>query len=241
MAFEAGYNARLLLGSYSLSQFTDSISTASSTDMLDVTVHESTSHAKEFIPGLSSSTLTVKGPADVSGSSTALVGQLNTWKGGSGTPVTFGHKGFAVNQDILLVNGLETTFDVSSTVAGRVEWSAAALNHNLTSHNGVSLHDLSAETATGNGTEVDSGASSANGAVGHIHVTAFSGLTSMAVKVRHATSSGGTYSDLLTFTTATGLTSERVTVTGTVNQFLKLAFTAVGTGSITFAVGLARL
>lgn len=241
MAFEAGYRGRLLAGSYSLSQFTDSISTSATTDMLDVTVHESPSNAKAFIPGLSSSSLSCKGPADVDGASTSLLGQLNAWKGGSDTPVTFGHKGYAVGSELILVNGIETNLEFSATNAGRVEWTLGAMNDNLTSHNGYSIHDLTAESANGTGTEFDGTASSALGAVGHLHVTAFSGFTNIIVKIQTATTSGGAYSDLITFSTVTGVTSQRSIVTGTVNRYVQAVWTKTGTGSATFAVGLARL
>lgn len=240
MAFEAGFRARLLLGDYPLSAWTDTIAAADATAMLDVTTHE-TSPAKQFIPGMTSGSLTAGGPMDTDGAATSLLGQFNTWKGGADEPISFGHKGFAFGNELLLAAGIETNVAPSSTVAGRVEWSMSSEYNGIAVPNGFSLHDLTAETATGESAEHDGGASSAGGILGHFHVTAYSGFTNIIVKVQHATSSGGSYSDLLTFSTATGVTSERKTATGTVNQFLKLVYTKTGTGSATFAVGFARL
>lgn len=101
------------------------------------------------------------------------------------------------------------------------------------------LHVLGAETASSNSTSVDNTASSANGAVASLHVTAFSGLTNIIVKVQHSTDNS-VWNDLITFTTVTALTWERKTVTGTVNRYLRSLWTVSGTGSCTFAVACAR-
>lgn len=104
---------------------------------------------------------------------------------------------------------------------------------------GVVLHDHAAETADGNGTSVDNAASSANGGVATLHVTAYSGLTDAVIKVQHS-SDNSSWSDLITFTTVTGTTSERKTVTGTVNRYVRATVDVTGTGSVTYLVGVAR-
>lgn len=240
MAFEAGFRARLLQGDYALSAWTDSITAVDDTTMLDITTHE-TSPSKQFIPGMTSGNISVSGVMDVDGAATSLLGQENTWKGGIDEPLTFGHKGFAFGSELLVQAGIETSFASSSTVAGRVEFSLAAERNGLASANGVSLHDLTAETTTSESAEFDSGAGTTAGAIGHLHVTAFSGFTNIIIKIQTATSSGGSYSDLVTFATVTGVTSERVVVSGTVNRWVKAVWTKTGTGSCTFAVGFARL
>lgn len=104
---------------------------------------------------------------------------------------------------------------------------------------GVLLHVLGAETADGNSTSVDNTASSASGSVNFLHVTAFSGFTSVVFKVQHSTDNSS-WSDLATFTTVTALTKERVTTTGTVNRYLRGFWDVTGTGSVTFAIAAAR-
>lgn len=87
----------------------------------------------------------------------------------------------------------------------------------------------------------DLGASSAFGAQGYLQAFAFAG-TDVTVKIQHATTSGGVYSDLITFTQlTTSRHAERVVVSNatTVNEFLKV--TTVTTGgftSLAFAVGI---
>ena len=107
---------------------------------------------------------------------------------------------------------------------------------------GVILADLSARTANGNGTGVDDqGAASSNGGIATLHVTAFSGFTSVTVKVQHSTDNS-TFADLVTFTAVTGATEQLSTVAEatTVNRYLRALWTVTGSGSITFAVGFAR-
>jgi hypothetical protein len=102
---------------------------------------------------------------------------------------------------------------------------------------GVVLHDHTAETADGNGTSVDRTASSAAGAGASLHVTAYSGLTNAVIKVQHSTNDG-TWADLITFATVTGVTSEFKTVAGTVNRYVRATWDVTGTGSATFLVAL---
>lgn len=104
---------------------------------------------------------------------------------------------------------------------------------------GVTLHVLGAETADVNGTNVDNAASTAGGAVGVIHVTAFTGFTQAVLKVQHSPDNSA-WSDLITFTTVTGITWQRSAVTGTVNRHLRSFLDVTGTGSITFAMVCAR-
>jgi hypothetical protein len=87
----------------------------------------------------------------------------------------------------------------------------------------------------------DLGASSAFGAQGYLQVFAFSG-TDVTVKIQHATTSGGAYSDLIAFTqVTTGRQAQRVVVSNatTVNEFLKVTtVTTGGFASLAFAVGI---
>lgn len=107
---------------------------------------------------------------------------------------------------------------------------------------GLILHALTAETAnmdTEGANSQDNGASSAAGGVGYLHVTAYSGFTNIIAKVRHSTDDV-TYADLITFATVTATTSERKTVSGTVNRHTAMNLTVSGAGSATFMVGFKR-
>ena len=114
---------------------------------------------------------------------------------------------------------------------------------------GVILHNLKAETATGNTEGADSqdnGASSANGGAGYLQVTAISGTgATFDGKVRHS-ADDITYVDLITFAQvvlADGRKAERLTVAvgTTINRHTASSFTIAGTSpSVTFLIGFRR-
>ncbi len=102
---------------------------------------------------------------------------------------------------------------------------------------GVVLHDHTAQTTDGDGASVNRLASSANGAGASLHITAYSGLTNIIVKIQDSPDDA-IWSDLITFSTATGTTSQFSTVTGTVDQYVRATWDVTGTGSATFLVAL---
>ncbi len=106
---------------------------------------------------------------------------------------------------------------------------------------GFILHALAAETADGNGTGLDNAAGTTTGAVANLHVTALSGFTSVVFKVQHSTDNS-VWNDLITFTTVTGVTWERVKTTSAtaVNRYLRAFWDVTGSGSVTFAIAAAR-
>jgi hypothetical protein len=93
---------------------------------------------------------------------------------------------------------------------------------------------LRTDTTATNGASIDGGASSAFGAQFFLHVTAFTG-TSVTVKIQDS-ADNGSWADLAgaAFTAATGGTSQRIAVTGTVRRYLR----AVTTGTFSNAVFL---
>lgn len=112
---------------------------------------------------------------------------------------------------------------------------------------GVILHALVAETATGNTEGADSqdnGASSAAGGAGYLHVIAISGTgATFDGKVRHS-ADDITYADLITFAQvvlADARKADRKAVTGTVNRHLASSWVIAGTTpSISFMIGFKR-
>lgn len=118
------------------------------------------------------------------------------------------------------------------------------LSGNFVGHDGfdlgVSLHDLVAETSAApvNYSSVDESAATSEGGVGHLHVTAFTG-TDITIKIQHSTDNN-TWADLITFTQVTGVTKERIAVTGTVNRYVRAIVSAGTFSSATFVVAFGR-
>jgi len=107
---------------------------------------------------------------------------------------------------------------------------------------GVSMHDLSAETSTGNSTTVDNGASSAAGGSAFLHLTDGTGWGAVDITLRHSTDNFAADDTLLgTFTQATAdSTAERITFTGTVKQYVRAVHTLTTVSSVTYMVTMNR-
>lgn len=100
---------------------------------------------------------------------------------------------------------------------------------------------LRTDTTATAGAFFDDGGSSAFGGQAYLQVTGFSG-TSVTVAIQHATTSGGSYSNILAFTAVTAAPAfQRISVsnTTTINEFLKVTTTGTFT-SATFSVVFVR-
>jgi len=241
MTFIPGFKSRVVCGDFSFSAYITDWSEPFTVDMLDVTVPTSpgngTTPSRVFIPGQTSSTLTMKGFLDPDGTSDLQYDQINDWTGAEA--VTFGPSGLTAGAELLLTSGLTAKSETGATTTTPVSFSLDVQNTGLCDR-GVSLHDLTAETLDGSSTGYDGGASSANGAVAHLHVTAFSGFTSNAVIIEDS-ANNSTWATIGTFATATALTQERLVIAGTVRRYVRCSWDLTGTpGTTTFQVGLAR-
>jgi len=107
---------------------------------------------------------------------------------------------------------------------------------------GKIIEALAARTATGNSAAVDNTTSSASGGSGYVQFTAVSGTSpTLAVVLQHS-ADDVTYATLGTFTTATAIGAERLTVSGTVNRYIRTNVTIGGSSSpsFTYTVAFAR-
>lgn len=237
MAFNSAQVTRLIAGSYNYSPTITQWSTPVTIDMLDVTTINDT--AKQFIVGMDSATLAVTGYLDTDGAAGALLSTIDTWRS-TPTALMVAPSGLTVGNELVLAQANESNFTPGTQVGAVVGYTLAA-QVDGPAEIGVSLHALGAETANSNSASVDNTAATANGGIGQVHVTAYSGLTNIVVKVQHSVDNS-TWADLVTFTTITGKTSERSVVASgtTVRRYLRSLWTVTGTGSCTFAVGFAR-
>jgi hypothetical protein len=149
----------------------------------------------------------------------------------------------AVGKPAMLMYADVLKYALDNPVADLVKVSIELTSQKWAVEHGVSLHDLTAETGTGNGTSTDNGAATTNGGVGVFHCTAIAGAApSVVVKIQHSTNNS-TWVDLLSFTAATAATKQRIEVAAatTINQYLREVHTFGGTtSSITFNSAFAR-
>ena len=243
MAVAMGGSAQLLVDEFNMHQFARSFQVDPNIDMHDTSVLGTTSRSKTT--GLRHATASGEFFYD----DTADSGSYDVLKAryGSATPsiVTFAPQGFAVGSRTLQLYTHELGFNPRQVVDDLIRMNLSLEAAEDAVDFGVSLHAFGAETGTGNGTAVDNAASSANGGVAHLHVSAIAGAApSVVIKVQHSTDNV-TFGDLAgaTFTAATAATKQRLEVAAgvTVNRYLRGVTTFGGTTtSITFQLSFAR-
>lgn len=227
----AGFKTRVLLGDFSLSPKLTDISLPISIEMLDVTTFGDDG-VKRYIPGEQSSEASLTGFIDLD-----TFTDLAAWT--TATPLTYAPFGLSLGSQVQLVSTLRGSFEPGSPVAGVTSFDISATTDGFTDF-GVSLHDLSAVTAGENGTAQNNGAATANGGVGQLHVTAYSGLTNATVTIEDSANGSSGWATIATFSTITAVTGERVEITGAVRQYLRYVVAVTGTGSVTFQCSFAR-
>lgn len=230
--------SRVFLGNLDLSGYSKGASSDWPSDMLDVTTLADT--AFRFIPGQDTSTWSFDMVLDVATTSNGQVDVLNNWKASTELPITFCPAGTTAGSLAELVAGLETSYSTTSAPNAAVMASAAAQTNGFTDF-GIILDPSTGVTADGSSTSIDNTAASSNGGVAHLHVTAFSGLTSDAIIVEHSTNNSA-WATLGTFTTVTGVTNQRLVIAAgtTVNRYLRVTDDVTGTGTCTRLVAFAR-
>jgi hypothetical protein len=231
MAFLHGSNAKVLVGGYDITGYLTDFSPTLNGEAVDVTTLSATWH--DVIAGLKSFSATGNGFYDPT-QDTIILATVNAVKQWMYYPQgdTLGRFGYGMQS-------VQTSYAPTSPIGGASAFTVSATGKGAADRI-VSLHALSAATADTDGASVDNSASSANGGGGYLQVTAFSGFSGAVIKIQHSTDDA-VWADLITFTTvASGPTTEVMTVTGTVNRYLRYQIDITGSGSITFAVGFGR-
>lgn len=240
MAKSHGKNARILFAEFDLSSYFRSVDTTRTAALADATAFQDA--WDKSVVGVLGGKVTLDGLFD--GAADAVDEDLTAAFGVDATQVvTVAPADMAVGARCKLLLSRLATFAVK-TPFNDVNQVSAEITADDKIVGGVSLHAVSGETATFNGTAVDNAASSANGALAHLHVPANTRDGSTTFKVQHSVDNS-VWADLITFAAvgATTKTSERpAAVAGTVNRYLRVIGTLAGTtGSITPAVAVARL
>lgn len=232
-------DSRVAVGLLNASGYATGYSVDSTSDVLETTTLADS--AKAFIVGQNTSTAQVDMLFDTVGTAGGQYAVVTAQKASGPYPVSLGPEGFTAGDPVVLLNAHMTNFQGDAANADVVKCMAAQQVTGVTDV-GVALEDFTAITADTTGTARDLTAASSNGGVAHLHVSAFSGLTSNAVTIEHSVDGSTSWAVLVTFTTATGLTSERVEVAAgtTIRRYLRVVDDVTGAGSCTRAVFFAR-
>ncbi len=240
MAFRSSKQSRIYIGILAAAAYARNAATASTTDMIDITTLADTS--KAFIPGQPTSTFSIDGPLDADATANGQYDAITTQKGAT-TPTPITYLPYGTDGGAQLIEADHTQLDTLSSGDGSSDWSLASQTTGKTDVNGVLLENNTTVTVDTDGTAVDLlSAGNIAGGVLHLHVTAYSGLTSDAIIVEHSTtgSFGGEETTLASFASVTGLTSERIETATVVKRHLRVVDDVTGTGSITRFIAVSR-
>jgi hypothetical protein len=233
MSAQHGKSTSVLVGKYDLSGYLNSVDWSRSCDTAETTVFGLNS--KTYIPGLMDGSLSAAGLFDgaVGAVDEALAAALGT----ANTPVTFCLQGSGTQGNrVKLAQAIETEHTTSSPVDDVVATNAS-FQPSGGVWGGVVVEPLTAKVNAGNSAgSVDNAASTANGGIANLHVTSHTS-GSGTYKVQHSTDNS-VWVDLITFTAAAAATSEQKSVAGTINRYLRGAWT--GTFSQTALIAFAR-
>lgn len=240
MAFLPGYGIRVFANELAVSATVAGVTASHSRQVSEVTTVVDL--GARFVPGLKSGTMSLRGPSD-----SAMAGNLNAELNAAigvdnSLLVTALPDGDAVGKPALFCLADMTDWAIDANVSDAVGFTMGATADESVDMGWV-LHPLTAEVADVNGTSVDRGTvgvPSTGGLAAAISVTAYSGLTSALLKVQHSVDNS-VWADLVTFTSVTGVTSERRAVANgtTVNRYLRAVTDVTGTGSVTFIMVVA--
>lgn len=237
MPFRHGKNADLLVGKYDLSSFVNEVTASMSIDTAETSTIGT--NEKTYIVGQNDGTVSVSGLFD--GGANAIEAIYSDIIDNDLTPaITIIYDGGAVGSGATISQGKQTSYEIGIPVGDVV-----SLNGEFQVTGGLRQGKVLVNTAlsaTTNGTAVDNTSSTAIGATANLHITANSRSTTSVIKVQHSVDNS-TWVDLITFSTIGigALTSETVSVTGTINRYLRAQTTlTAGTGSITPTIAIAR-
>ena len=238
MAFVPGYNSRYYVGSMRFSVYGRELSAQVTANQLDVTTQED--RAKLYQYGHKDGSASISMLLDTAYAAQSQFAILNSWTGSSQV-CTFGFDGLSLADEAWLINGNQSSVTFDSPV-GDVHGCTVQIQPDGPIDWGYVIDAETAITVDTNGAAYNSGASSTNGGVAHLHVTAFSGLTNNVITIEHSTNGSTGWATVGTFATVTGVTSERLVIAPgtTVNQYLRVVDNVTGTGSNTRIVTFAR-
>lgn len=237
MAFVHGKSGKVMVNTSHMSADIRQWNASSRRDIADTTALQD--GGVKGLPGLFEGTIGIEGHFD----STAgrLYAIANAASGtDNGLLVTIMPEGDAIGMPAIFAQCDIEDFEVESEVDKAVSIKIEAAADTLVDM-GVSQKVWTQQApGTVNSASVDNLAATTNGGAGILHVTAVSGGGNQVVKIQHSTDDSA-WADLITFTTVTAATQQRVEVAAgtTVNRYTR-ATSVCTTGTYTHQLSFAR-
>ena len=242
--FRHGKNTVILFDEFDLSTYFNSVTTSAMAEAVETTTFGSVN--KTYAIGIKDGTISLEGlwAGDIDGVDEVLAAAVAST---SKKIITVATEGATIGRRAKLLNTDETSYEIASAVADMVTISAEAQASGTVGgiDGGVLLAASQTVSAVTANASVDGTTSSANGGVGHLHVTANTRNGAATIKIQHS-ANNSTWADLVIFTNtvSTTKTSERIEVAAgtTVNRYLRANVSGIAgsTGSVTITVGFAR-
>lgn len=156
------------------------------------------------------------------------------------TIVTYMHQPSAIGASAASMNGKQIGYDPTRGADGKLTIGVNAMDNGYGLEWGqmLTLGAGRTDTATTDGTALDGGAQTTDGAQAYLHVTAFTG-TDCTITIEDS-ADNSTFGTLVAFTSATGAGFERIAVAGTVERYVRVSTTAGTFTSVTYAVNFVR-
>jgi len=232
--FNHGKNAVVLLDNTNLSTTLTDASISLTADVAETSTF--TASSKTYVAGLKDGTVTLSGYFESTSpdADAEFLAQL----GSSGSAFSIAPIGYTRGNATEFGNVIETSYDRSADI-GSVVAVAVAFQFDGDAYNGKSLLAPTAITSSSNQTGVDYAAAGTNGGAGVLHCTVSSGSPTLDVKIQ-TSADNVSYSDYITFSQATGTTSELKTSASNPARYARAVLTFGGSGSITAAVSFAQ-
>ncbi|MDD4985280.1 MAG: hypothetical protein PHQ43_05745 [Dehalococcoidales bacterium] len=231
-----GKDARLYIAGYDLSPLMSSIEWSDEIEMDQYAVADG-SGGYHGMPGLVKGSVKLDGMFDDNHQ-----GILNNMLGATAGSQLVAVLGSAVGDAALGIESIKET---------RYNWPLKVTNANrlmaefMADNSPVDvcrvLQPKATRTTDGSGTVLDNLAASANGLIAYLQVFACGADDALIVKVQSDTTSDfSTPTDVITFTTANGITAERKTAAGAIERYLRVSWSGTPAYSATFAVIVKR-
>jgi hypothetical protein len=232
--FNHGKNAVVLLDNTNLSTTLTDASVSLTADVAETSTF--TTSSKTYISGLKDGTATLSGYFESTSpdADAEFLAQL----GSSGSAFSIAPIGYTRGNPTEFGSVIETSYDRSADI-GSVVAVAVAFQFDGDAYNGKSLLAPTATSGSSNQTGVDYAAAGTNGGAGVLHCTVSSGSPTLDVKIQ-TSADNVSYSDYITFSQATGTTSELKTSASNPARYARAVLTFGGSGSITAAISFAQ-
>lgn len=237
MSIYHGKNVRLYIAGYDISALASSVGVSGEMEMAQYAVADGVDGYHQ-LPGLARGRLNLEGLFDDNYMSVLN----NLWASDTGYQVMVL---FGTSQG-------DRAVCVNSARLGPYEWKSVVTDVNRLTGQLVTdsigweecklIQPKAQKTSDGNGTSLDNGTASSDGLTAYLQVFECGGDDDLIVKIQESSDDGATdpWADKITFTTATGITAERKTVSGSIERYLRVTWSGTSPYQATFAVAIKR-